>query len=201
MVELIASILFIGSTAGVVAIAAKKMPALSQLPEKSDAKAAGFFGPVGKWLEFKVKSHPKLKDLSWIDLAQKALIKGRLAALKTENKINEYMVKLRQRAENQQKEKEALLDNYWHDLKTIVKTKKIAGMKNPKAAAEHFTSAESAAAETVSVADQVMITELPADDEGVKTVFPEDISQKHQHQKKKKHTGPKKRRLRDPFSW
>ncbi|MCU0653141.1 MAG: hypothetical protein MUD10_02680 [Candidatus Pacebacteria bacterium] len=195
MVELIASILFIGSAAGVVAIAAKKMPALNEIPEKSDLKVLGTFGAFKKWLAFKVKSNPKLKDLSWIDLAQKTLIKGRVIVLKTENKLNEYMVKLRQRAESQQKEKEALLDNYWHDLKTIVKTKKIAVGKNPKGGVETLTVARPTGEATV----HSEISEFPAEEEGMKTVFPEESSQKHHH-KKKKHSGFKKR-FRDPFSW
>lgn len=209
MFEIIASILFIGSVTGVVLFIVKKMPATDQLPEKSgDFRLVNALGGAKNWFGSKIQKVPYVKDFSWIDFAQKALLRGKLVALKAENKINDYMVKLRQRAENEKKKEEALLDNYWHDLKTIVKTKKNAGKGLKRIEAETESGLEDRAVDEVSLNSvndlaestekQAVLSEKSEPMIG-KVVMPEQLFPKHMHNKKKHHS--KKKKFRDPFKW
>ena len=204
MVELISSILFIGSTAGAITIVAKKMPAANQLPGIiSDSHVGGVLSVINSWLTSKIRKTPYFKDFSWLDFAQKALLKGKLVALKTENKINDYIVKLRKRADEEQKKEEAMLDNYWHDLRTMVKTRKpiivIKNSKSPKVEEEVSEPMEAVAIKTESV----RLGELKLSEPMIgKVVMPEDVIQKTSNQcKKKRSSNSKKKRFRDPFSW
>jgi hypothetical protein len=199
MVEIIASILFLGSTIGAIAFVAKRMPAAHELPDLAGGmQSVGFFGAAGGWIGAKIKENPYLKDFSWIDFVQKQLLKTRVVVMKAENKINDYMVKLRKRAEDQKIKEEAPLDNYWHDLKTMVKTRKPVSAKDNRAVAEENG--------TLDIQEQVSIkTETSAhkiSESGVRVVLPEDVDERPaHHHKKKRSTGSKKKRFRDPFSW
>ncbi len=209
MVELIASILFIGSAAGAITFAAKKMPAADQLPEKArELRLASVFGVINNWMVVKIKKTKYFKDFSWIDFVQKRLLKTRVIVMKAENKINDYMVKLRQRAEDQKNKDEALLDNYWHDLKTMVKTKKPLVVKG----VQSLETGASELAQTISVKiggaisgeKPVSVQKSVSNIEPMigRVVMPEDVIQKPAHQQKKRHSSnSKKQRFRDPFRW
>ena len=200
MVELIASILFIGSTAGAIAIVAKKMPAAGQLPEKvNELPPAGFLGMFKDLFASLIKKNPYLKNFSWIDLAQKTLLKGKLVALKTENKINEYMVRLRQRAEDQKQKEEALLDNYWRDLKTMVKTRKPLVGKNPDSKISHVKVEVKSTEEKSNNLDS--LASVKSEPMIGRVVMPSQVSDKTDHHKKKRSSNSKSGRFRDPFRW
>jgi|GEM_PF-701050 len=209
MVETIIVLIFAGSVAGMFTIVARKMPTAKQASERSaDFKLANLVSGLKNWLETKIKKTPYFKNFSWIDFTQKQLLKAKLLILKAENKINDYMVRLRQRAEEQGKKDEALLDNYWHDLRTIVKTKKpILVKKNSKSEADKeimISEADKPVAAKKTVArletEFSAKTELPEMAVG-KVVMPEDVIEKPAHHQKKKRANSKRRRLRDPFSW
>jgi len=133
MVEIIASIVFVGSVAGAGSILVRKMPQAIKSVEA--AESSDRFGwRVGfAWLLAKIKQSPRLKDFSWLDFLQKRLLKIRVAVLKIDNKINEFAAKLRQRAEKQRHQGQAPADDYWRDLRTIIKTKQLpAGARKTK---------------------------------------------------------------------
>jgi len=202
MVELIASILFIGSATGVAVITARKMPAANQLPERAvEMRLASVFGFARNWVAARIKKTRYFKDFSWIDFMQKQLLKTRVVVMKAENKINDYTLKLRQRAEDQKGKEEALLDNYWHDLKTIVKTKNPLVMKSSRASIiepEVVKSEERIAVKT----EETKLGGMRLSEPMIKVVMPEEIVEKPaQHHKKKRAAGSKKKRFRDPFSW
>ena len=199
MVEIIASILFLGSAVGAIAFVAKRMPATHELPDLAGGmQSVGFFGGAVSWIGAKIKKNPYLKDFSWIDFVQKQLLKARVVVMKAENKINDYMVKLRKRAEDQKIKEEAPLDNYWHDLKTMVKTRKPVFVKDNRAVAEEdgiFDTKEQISVKIETNAHKIF-------EPGVRIVMPEDVDGKPaHHHKKKRSTGSKKKRFRDPFSW
>jgi hypothetical protein len=190
MVELIASIVFIGSVAGAGAIAARKMPqAMREAQLSPEAKLLNFRAAAKGWFAARIKSNRYLKDFSWIDFVQKQLLKARVLAMKADNKINDCTAKLRQRAENQKKKEEALLDNYWHDLKTMVKARKpLIVVKDSKKSSEINPESKHGSL----VADKAEpITEREAMPE-------QEISR--QFRSKKRHNS-KKKKIKDPFQW
>lgn len=186
MVELIASIVFIGSVAGAGAIAARKMPqAMREAQLSPEAKLLNFRDAAKGWFAARIKSNRYLKDFSWIDFVQKQLLKARVLAMKADNKINDCTAKLRQRAENQKKKEEALLDNYWHDLKTMVKARK------PMIAAKDSRKPSAAAAGAGR--------EEPAEPMVERLAMPEpEISRQFRNKKRR---NPKKKKIKDPFQW
>lgn len=190
MVELIAGVIFLGSAAGIITIAARRMPSAKQASERAGGlKSANLWPEFGTWLAARIKKIPYLKEFSWMDFLQKQLLKVKLVVLKAENKINDYMVKLRQRAEDQQKKDEALLDNYWKDLKTIVKTKKpLYAGKQSRGETDHGSGAAA-----LAVAGQPE-AEAADDNRGAGDASSKVMPQKRKNQKKKK-------KFRDPFQW
>jgi len=84
-----------------------------------------------------------MKDFSWIDFSQKQLLKIRVAVLKIDNKINEIAGKLRQRAEKKRQEEQIAGDNYWQDLKNVVKAGQSASGKKAKSPAAELESEDS----------------------------------------------------------
>ncbi len=188
VIEIISLIVLTGSLAGLFAFVAKKMRIAEQVAVKpGDIDLAGLGKTARNWLEAKVKTAPGIRDFSWMNFVQKILLKGRVMTLKAENKINDYMVKLRQRAEEQQKKEEALLDNYWRDLKTIVKTKKPLYRRDAKTSVVELDP-ETKTGPAAGTATAVT----------VKTALPEPLPKSPQH--KKKHHA-KKKKYRDPFQW
>lgn len=198
MVELIASIVFIGSIAGIGIIAARRMPqAMREAQLSPEAKLLNFRDAAKNWFAVRLKNNRYLKDFSWIDFVQKRLLKVRVLVMKAENKINEYTVKLRERAENQKKKEEALLDNYWHDLRTIVKTKKTGYKRNSKTSA-----AESEAAPDEDAVDGDAIAgsaEAKAEPMIGRVVMPAQVLPREPRGKKKHNS--KKKKIKDPFKW
>jgi len=133
MVEIIISAIFIASVAGIAIIVRRTMPRVQQVAESSSQiKQINLAESLKTTLVALIKKNPHLKDFSWMDFMQKILLKGRVLVMKAENKISDYILKLKKRSEEQQKKEATLLDNYWHDLRTIVKTKKLSQKKDTK---------------------------------------------------------------------
>lgn len=109
MVELIITIILIGSFLGVAVILFRKMPVLVKLPETSGAIREYLIARAKKGVE----SLPVLKDFSYELFLQKTLSKVRVLTLKTEHKTGNWLETLRQK-NNQKANKN---DNYWKELK------------------------------------------------------------------------------------
>jgi len=139
MVEIIASVALIGGIAGAGSIIARKMPqAVKSLAADRAAFPAGVFAGAKNWIVDRIKRRSSMKDFSWIDFSQKQLLKIRVAVLKVDNKINEVAGKLRQRAEKKRQEEQVAGDNYWQNLKNVVKTGQSASGKKAKSPAAEF---------------------------------------------------------------
>ena len=144
MVEIIASVAFIGGIAGAGSIIARKMPqAIKALEADRAAFPVGAFAGIKNWIVGGIKRRSSMKDFSWIDFSQKQLLKIRVAVLKIDNKINEIAGKLRQRAEKKRQEEQIAGDNYWQDLKNIVKAGQSASGKKAKSPAAEFRGEDS----------------------------------------------------------
>lgn len=123
MVEIISLIVLIVSLALVAAIIARKTPQLLQLP------ASGVISrPAGFWEGWRMnalivaKRVPFLRNFSRQAFMTKILSKSRVLTLKTENKISTHLEKLREQNKIAARAK-TLGDNYWGDIKTLIKTK------------------------------------------------------------------------------
>ena len=186
-----------------ISIVARRMPSAKQASEGAgNFKLVNLWLALKNWLQVRIKKTPYFKDFSWLDFLQKQLLKVRVLTMKAENKINDYMTSLRERAENQQKKDETLLDNYWRDLKMIVKTKKASPVqKNLKSAADMDGKEEkSFITEITSTMPAENKIEIKATEMAIgRVVMPETTTQKTTQQKKKHHS--KKKRFRDPFQW
>lgn len=144
MVEIIASIALIGGIAGAGSIIARKMPqAVKTLEAERAAFPAGVFSGLKNWIVGRIKRRSSVKDFSWIDFSQKQLLKIRVAVLKIDNKINEIAGKLRQRAEKKRQKEQIAGDNYWQDLKNVVKAGQSASGKKAKSPAAEFRGEDS----------------------------------------------------------
>jgi len=212
MVEAIVAVIFVGSVAGMAMLAVRRMPTAKQASERSaDFKLANIISGLKGWIEARIKKMPYFKNFSWIDFLQKYLMKAKLLILKAENKVNDYILRLRKRAEAKSSQEEARLDNYWHDLKTIVKTtqKSVLARKYSKNKIEEAVKEEKMKTDHPIIIEKSIIAE---NDAAVKkssmepmigrVVMPEDVIEKPAvHQKKKRPASSKKRKLRDPFSW
>ena len=115
MVELFATIILFGSLLGIGMILFRKIPDLIELPE-----APTRFNFKKTLLNFKgkIKVLNPLKNFSSEVFLQKILSKIRILALKIENKIANYLQKLREKS---QKKKAKENDNYWKELKKSTK--------------------------------------------------------------------------------
>ncbi len=203
MIEFIASIVLIGSVAGAGGIIVRKMPQALRSVEMSGAEGfAHWFGGLKNWLVAGIKRNPRWRDFSWLDFSQKQLLKIRVAVLKVENKIGDYTDKLRQRAQKQQKENEAPEDNYWRDLKNIVKTKQLPQDKNDKNKLKISgykpeiidvvkKDAKDSAVEIVAISKSEPMVNRVA--------IPEKTHSKTARPKKKRVV--KKKKTKDPFAW
>jgi len=186
--------LFVIGFGGLAFMIAKKMPEARRAQIAGDDKFAGFFYSFKKTISDRIKKNPRFKDFSWLDVAQKLLLKGRVVALKAENKINEYIMKLRQRAENQQNKDAAMLDNYWHDLKSMVKAKKNFNAVTIEPRDAEIARENTSASDEDLVARQSIESAAPA----VKTAFPEQLTARSSRQKKRHQ---RKKKVNDPFRW
>jgi len=112
MIELISTIILVGSLLGIAVILFRKIPALAELPEVS-AESFNWKKPILK-LKEKAKTLNPFKSFSSEIFLQKILSKIRILTLRTENKTATYLQKLRERA---QKKKIEENDNYWEKIK------------------------------------------------------------------------------------
>ena len=106
------SILVVG-VAGTATILARKMPVARRTAVTSiELNAANFSQAAKGWCAARIKKMPYFRDFNWMDFLQKMLMRGRVLVLKTENKINDYMLRLRQKAETEKQKDGQVLDNY-----------------------------------------------------------------------------------------
>ena len=115
MAELFATIILFGSLLGMGTILFRKISLLSELPE---APARLNLKRTLLKLKEKIKILNPFKDFSSEVFLQKILSKIRILALKIENKIANYLQKLREKS---QKKKSKENDNYWSELKKSTK--------------------------------------------------------------------------------
>ena len=108
MTELIAAIILIGSALGMFVILFRKIPILVGLPKTAERPLLNDLWQKSKE---RIKNLPQLKSFSSEIFIQKVLSRIRVLTLRIENKIANYLQKLREKA---QKKNE---DNYWQELK------------------------------------------------------------------------------------
>lgn len=110
--EIIATVILICSFLGIGILIFRKIPVLVKLPD-SNLPATPTFSPVYlyKKLIEKIKNIPGLKSFSFEIFLQKLLSKTRILTLRIENKIANYLQKLREKARKKND------DNYWQELK------------------------------------------------------------------------------------
>ncbi len=190
MVEIIASLVLVGSIAGAGSILVRKMPRAIKTLEIEESSGRFGWRAGFAWLSAKIRQNPRLKDFSWLDFLQKKLLKIRVAVLKVDNKINDFAAKLRQRAEKEQRkdEGETIDDNYWRDLKTIVKNKQL-----PSVAKKQRIAA--IAANTDNQVERADEDALPVK----RVVTPEQTAAKAGRTKKRRLN--RKKKTGDPFAW
>lgn len=127
MTDLILLIIFFGCTLSIGMFVAKKLPTLEQMPESAQIKKNQV--PLSRSLRIFclsiVNRIPMLgewvKDFSYITFLQKLLTKIRILILKLENKTAFYLEKLRTHAS--QAKETADNDNYWSDIRNLIKNK------------------------------------------------------------------------------
>lgn len=107
--------IFIGSLAGMLVIALKKIPALIKLPQNVSVKTIGVKGPFSD-LQKGISSLSE--KFSFERLLQKMLSKVRILTLKTDNRTSHWLERLREKS---QKRKFGLSDNYWKEIKKMTK--------------------------------------------------------------------------------
>jgi hypothetical protein len=123
VIVIIVSGIMVLSLGGLVFLAAKKIPALLAFPVKDKRETMREMSlrvkeEMGKSKALKHVTSPDL-------LLQKALSKGRVATLKTEQKMGLWLEDLRKKS--QVKQTKQFGDSYWNKLK-----KKQEGPKRPK---------------------------------------------------------------------
>ncbi len=205
MIEIVFILLFFTGVAGAVAILARRMPQAQRSAVVSVELNAANLTQVAKfWCVSRIKRMPYLRDFDWMDFVQKMLMRGRVMVLKAENKINDYMVKLRQKAEAEQKKDAQTLDNYWHDIKTIVKTKKPDSTHNSDGAGKSDLDAVDLANTKVVYPQELEVPGLGADSEDKlqepavsRVVMPQETGLPG----RKKKRLAKKKKFKDPFQW
>ena len=106
--ELIAKIIFTGSTLGLAGIILRKIPALITFPEITLEEES-----LSLRLKRKIKEINPLKNFSYEIFLQKTLTKIRILSLKTDNKTFNWLQKLREKNQKKKIEKE---DYYWEEI-------------------------------------------------------------------------------------
>ncbi len=97
----IAQIIFVLSVLGILFIIARKIPALSRLPQESLAERLSF-GAVPRGVQGFIKkltSTPLFQNI-FIKKLEKFLRKFKILALKTDNTLTKFIKKLRKHSEN-----------------------------------------------------------------------------------------------------
>lgn len=111
----------VGSLLGIGSIIGRKLPVLVQLARVAPEKKKEEAGSAKTWTSRLVEKIPFLKDFSYLTFMQKVLSRARVLMLRLESKTGNYLQKLREQA--QTKKTEAANDDYWQDLKNLIKTK------------------------------------------------------------------------------
>ena len=106
--EIISIIVLSGSLLAMLTIIFRKIPILVELPEIAEKPLLGNFWQK---LKEKIKNLPPFKSFSSEVFIQKLLSKIRILTLRIENKIANYLQKLREKG------KKKNLDSYWQKLK------------------------------------------------------------------------------------
>jgi len=104
MLEIILFIIFIISLTGLIIIIKSKIPVLIGL--SFEQTAPGIFG--------KIKNRTEKSSFSKLLFLQKILSKVRILILKSDNKTNEWLKRLRQKS---QENKTKFSDSYWDKLR------------------------------------------------------------------------------------
>jgi hypothetical protein len=99
MIENLFIVFLIASLIVIITIFWKKIPILTQLPEKKSRSWKQVFGQVKK----RIKNIPFFKNFSWNGILLKALSKIRILVLKIENKIGCCLHNLRKKSQKQKK--------------------------------------------------------------------------------------------------
>ena len=110
MIELILTVLLVGSLAGIGVILYRKIPLLVKLPGIPLNWQSDFLLKIKKG----VKRLPGAETLNYELYLQKVLSRVRVLTLKTENKTSNWLERLRQK-NNQKNNRKP--DNYWEELK------------------------------------------------------------------------------------
>lgn len=206
MIEIILLSVFIISIAGTAAILLRKMPLAQKTAAASLELNSVNLGQAAKgWCLARIKKMPYLRDFDWMEFAQKILMRGRVAVLKAENKINDYMIKLRQKAEAEQKKDGQVLDNYWHDLKTMVKAKKLGNYQAVNEAVTESAGLKVKAVYPQETKGQAILTTVENNDvlepAISRVAMPDAVSQKNVPHFNKRKRFAKKKKVKDPFKW
>lgn len=127
MLEIIASIIFFASLAGIFIIAGKKIPAVLELPvaAREPVRENNFGGFLSR-LAGAAKKLPFFKNFSWQLWIEKTLFKARVVALKADNKISNYLSTKRTGLQDKNggvNDDSQRYAEYWSDVKKFVKTK------------------------------------------------------------------------------
>jgi len=109
MLELTAAIILIIGLIGMAVVIFRKIPVLVELPPQEIEKP----GALGK-LKDKIRNNGTLESFSGEILLQKLLSKVRVLTLKTDEKTDSWLTKLRQRSLEKRKKFSA---DYWKKLK------------------------------------------------------------------------------------
>jgi hypothetical protein len=110
MLEVFAIVILFGSLAGMGLIVIRKISILAELSSQEIQP-----GPV-KRLSNKIRDKKTLKFLSKDIILQKALSKIRILTLKTDNKADSLLIKLRQKS---RKERNDFSDGYWKKVNSL----------------------------------------------------------------------------------
>jgi hypothetical protein len=114
--EIISLVLLVLSSAGLGVMVSRKAPELAAMPLpqgiflKEETKAR---------IKEKAKEVLKNRSNSFEKFLQKLLSKTRILSLKAENKLSNWITRLRERSMERTKE----IDSYWKEIKTSIKKK------------------------------------------------------------------------------
>jgi len=124
MIELIATIVFLGSVFGMSFILLRKIPVLAEMPEVVEGQKKV---SLSSKIKERFKNLPLIRDIFSGILLQKTLSKFRVLTLKVESKTATWLQKLRIKS---QTEKDKVKDNYWTKVKNEVKSEANIQAKN-----------------------------------------------------------------------
>jgi len=116
MLELIATIIFLGSVSGLAVILMRKIPILVEMPKLAEGQKKESFASKTKE---RFRGLPVIRDIYSGILLQKTLSKIRILTLKVESKTAAWLQKLRLKS---QTDKDKAKDNYWTEVKNEVKS-------------------------------------------------------------------------------